>query len=52
MLGSEKKRIPVVVYLFSVIQIAVFIAELVKAGMCCQVFLVCLYMLANIVLIS
>jgi hypothetical protein len=32
MLGSEKKRIPVVVYLFSVIQIAVFIAELVKAA--------------------
>lgn len=32
MLGSEKKRIPVVVYLFSIIQVAVFIAELVKAA--------------------
>ncbi|KAI1504231.1 hypothetical protein F5X99DRAFT_372920 [Biscogniauxia marginata] len=32
MLGSEKRRIPIVVYLFSVIQIAVFIAELVKAS--------------------
>ncbi|KAJ8123812.1 hypothetical protein ONZ43_g323 [Nemania bipapillata] len=32
MLGSDKKRIPFVVYLFSIIQIAVFIAELVKAG--------------------
>ncbi|OTB02281.1 hypothetical protein M426DRAFT_322857 [Hypoxylon sp. CI-4A] len=32
MLGSEKRRIPVVVYLFSLIQIAVFIAELVKAA--------------------
>ncbi|KAI3320490.1 rhomboid-domain-containing protein [Xylariaceae sp. AK1471] len=32
MLGSDKKRIPIVVYLFSTIQIAVFIAELVKAA--------------------
>ncbi|KAI1393234.1 rhomboid-domain-containing protein [Hypoxylon trugodes] len=32
MLGSEKRRIPVMVYLFSIIQIAVFIAELVKAA--------------------
>ncbi|KAI2463935.1 rhomboid-domain-containing protein [Annulohypoxylon bovei var. microspora] len=32
MLGSEKRRIPIVVYLFSLIQIAVFIAELVKAA--------------------
>ncbi|KAI0544329.1 rhomboid-domain-containing protein [Xylaria curta] len=32
MLGSDKKRIPIIVYLFSVIQIAVFIAELVKAA--------------------
>ncbi|KAI8628628.1 rhomboid-domain-containing protein [Xylariaceae sp. FL1651] len=32
MLGSDKKRIPVVVYLFSIIQIAVFIAELVKSA--------------------
>ncbi|KAI2601892.1 rhomboid-domain-containing protein [Hypoxylon sp. NC1633] len=31
MLGSEKRRIPIVVYLFSVTQVAVFIAELVKA---------------------
>ncbi|KAI1739989.1 rhomboid-domain-containing protein [Xylaria scruposa] len=32
MLGSDRKRIPIIVYLFSVIQIAVFIAELVKAA--------------------
>lgn len=32
MLGSEKRRIPIVVYLFSLIQLAVFIAELVKAA--------------------
>ncbi|KAI0805381.1 hypothetical protein GGR55DRAFT_681289 [Xylaria sp. FL0064] len=32
MFGSDKKRIPIVVYLFSIIQIAVFIAELVKAA--------------------
>ncbi|KAI1430979.1 rhomboid-domain-containing protein [Xylaria sp. CBS 124048] len=32
MFGSNKRRIPYVVYLFSVIQIAVFIAELVKAA--------------------
>ncbi|KAF2964957.1 hypothetical protein GQX73_g8615 [Xylaria multiplex] len=32
MLGSEKRRIPIVVYLFSIIQVAVFIAELVKAA--------------------
>ncbi|KAI0876689.1 hypothetical protein GGS24DRAFT_498666 [Hypoxylon argillaceum] len=32
MLGSDKKRIPFVVYIFSIIQIAVFIAELVKAA--------------------
>ncbi|KAI1206537.1 rhomboid-domain-containing protein [Annulohypoxylon truncatum] len=32
MLGSEKRRIPVMVYLFSLIQVAVFIAELVKAA--------------------
>ncbi|KAI1102672.1 rhomboid-domain-containing protein [Jackrogersella minutella] len=32
MLGSEKRRIPFMVYLFSLIQIAVFIAELVKAA--------------------
>ncbi|KAI1749240.1 rhomboid-domain-containing protein [Xylaria castorea] len=32
MLGSDKKRIPIIVYLFSIIQIAVFIAELVKAA--------------------
>ncbi|KAI1654506.1 rhomboid-domain-containing protein [Daldinia decipiens] len=32
MLGSEKRRIPIMVYLFSIIQIAVFIAELVKAA--------------------
>lgn len=33
MLGSNKRRIPIMVYLFSVIQIAVFIGELVKSGM-------------------
>ncbi|KAI1845439.1 hypothetical protein JX266_008534 [Neoarthrinium moseri] len=32
MLGAGKRRIPVFVYLFSVIQIAVFIGELVKAA--------------------
>ncbi|OAA66077.1 rhomboid family membrane protein [Cordyceps fumosorosea ARSEF 2679] len=32
MLGSDKKRIPFVVYLFSLIQAAVFIAEIVKNG--------------------
>ncbi|GAW11854.1 hypothetical protein ANO14919_012070 [Xylariales sp. No.14919] len=32
MLGSGKTRIPIVVYLFSIIQVAVFIAELVKAA--------------------
>ncbi|KAI0156635.1 rhomboid-domain-containing protein [Hypoxylon sp. FL1284] len=32
MLGSEKKRIPFMVYLFSLIQIGVFIGELVKAA--------------------
>ncbi|KAJ2973304.1 hypothetical protein NUW58_g8968 [Xylaria curta] len=32
MLGSDRKGIPIVVYLFSTIQIAVFIAELVKAA--------------------
>ncbi|KAI1487774.1 hypothetical protein F5X96DRAFT_648363 [Biscogniauxia mediterranea] len=32
MLGSEKRRIPIVVYVFSIVQIAVFIAELVKAA--------------------
>ncbi|KAI1114542.1 rhomboid-domain-containing protein [Nemania sp. NC0429] len=32
MLGSDRKRIPFVVYIFSIIQIAVFIAELVKAA--------------------
>ncbi|KAH9883885.1 hypothetical protein F4778DRAFT_764855 [Xylariomycetidae sp. FL2044] len=32
MLGSDKRRIPIFVYLFSVIQLAVFIAELVKAA--------------------
>ncbi|KAI1344278.1 hypothetical protein F5Y15DRAFT_366027 [Xylariaceae sp. FL0016] len=32
MFGSEKRRIPFVVYLFSLIQIAVFIGELVKAS--------------------
>ncbi|KAI0005689.1 rhomboid-domain-containing protein [Xylariaceae sp. FL0662B] len=32
MLGSDKRRIPVVVYLFSIIQIAVFIGEMVKAA--------------------
>ncbi|KAK9779034.1 putative Rhomboid-like protein [Seiridium cardinale] len=32
MLGSGKRRIPIFVYLFSVIQIAVFIGELVKAA--------------------
>ncbi|KAI0846211.1 rhomboid-domain-containing protein [Daldinia vernicosa] len=32
MLGSEKRRIPIMVYLFSIIQIAVFIAELVKSA--------------------
>ncbi|KAI1372964.1 rhomboid-domain-containing protein [Hypoxylon crocopeplum] len=32
MLGSEKRRIPIVVYLFSLIQIGVFIGELVKAA--------------------
>ncbi|KAK5636003.1 hypothetical protein RRF57_011715 [Xylaria bambusicola] len=32
MLGSDRKKIPIVVYLFSIIQIAVFIAELVKAA--------------------
>ncbi|KAI0137549.1 hypothetical protein BJ170DRAFT_66571 [Xylariales sp. AK1849] len=32
MLGSQKRRIPIFVYLFSVVQIAVFIGELVKAA--------------------
>lgn len=32
MLGADKKRIPWVVYTFSVIQIAVFIAEIVENG--------------------
>ncbi|KAI1822529.1 hypothetical protein F4861DRAFT_532199 [Xylaria intraflava] len=32
MFGSDKRRIPFVVYLFSIIQVAVFIAELVKAA--------------------
>lgn len=32
MLGSGKRRIPIFVYLFSIIQIAVFIGELVKMG--------------------
>ncbi|KAI2636327.1 rhomboid-domain-containing protein [Hypomontagnella submonticulosa] len=32
MLGSEKRRIPIMVYLFSLIQIVVFIVELVKAA--------------------
>ncbi|TGJ86673.1 hypothetical protein E0Z10_g2095 [Xylaria hypoxylon] len=32
MFGSNKTRIPIVVYLFSIIQVAVFIAELVKAA--------------------
>jgi hypothetical protein len=32
MLGSGKRRIPIFVYLFSIVQIAVFIGELVKAG--------------------
>lgn len=30
--GEQKRRIPIFVYLFSLIQIGVFIAELVKAG--------------------
>lgn len=33
MLGSDKKRIPFVVYLFSLAQLAVFIAEIAKNGM-------------------
>lgn len=33
MLGSSKKRIPWVVYLLTVIQIAVFIGEIIKNGM-------------------
>ncbi len=32
MLGSDKKRIPFVVYFFSLVQAAVFIAEIVKNG--------------------
>ncbi|KAF3012074.1 hypothetical protein E8E14_010959 [Neopestalotiopsis sp. 37M] len=32
MLGSGKRRIPIFVYLFSIVQIAVFIGELVKAA--------------------
>ncbi|CAJ2506318.1 Uu.00g004480.m01.CDS01 [Anthostomella pinea] len=32
MLGSERRRIPIFVYLFSLIQIGVFIGELVKAA--------------------
>ena len=32
MLGSNQKRIPFVVYLFTVVQIAVFIGEIVKNG--------------------
>ncbi|KAI5860529.1 rhomboid-domain-containing protein [Durotheca rogersii] len=32
MFGSEKRRIPIMVYIFSVVQIAVFIAEMVKAA--------------------
>ncbi|KAK6707641.1 hypothetical protein SNK03_008526 [Fusarium graminearum] len=32
MIGSDKKRIPWVVYLFSVIQVAVFIAEVARMG--------------------
>jgi hypothetical protein len=34
MFGSDRKRIPWVVYLFSVIQIAVFIGEIVRNGKC------------------
>lgn len=33
MLGSNAKRIPFVVYFFTTVQVAVFIAELVKNGM-------------------
>lgn len=33
MLGADRKGIPIVVYVFSLIQIVVFIVELVKAGM-------------------
>ncbi|CAG9943287.1 unnamed protein product [Clonostachys rosea f. rosea IK726] len=33
MFGSDKKRIPFVVYIFTIAQVAVFIAELVKMGM-------------------
>ena len=33
MLGANAKRIPWVVYVFTVIQVAVFIAEIVKNGM-------------------
>ncbi|KAJ6790153.1 hypothetical protein PWT90_05613 [Aphanocladium album] len=32
MLGSDKKRIPFVVYFFSLVQVAVFIAEIAKNG--------------------
>jgi hypothetical protein len=32
MLGSNAKRIPWVVYLFTIIQVAVFIGEIVKNG--------------------
>jgi hypothetical protein len=32
MFGSDKKRIPLVVYLFSIIQVAVFVGEIVKNG--------------------
>lgn len=32
MIGSDKKRIPWVVYIFSAIQIAVFIAEVARMG--------------------
>jgi len=32
MLGTNKRRIPIIVYLFTTIQVAVFIYELVKAG--------------------
>ena len=33
MIGSKKKRIPWVVYFFSVVQIAVFIGEIIRNGM-------------------
>lgn len=32
MLGSDRKRIPWIVYIFTLIQIGVFIAEIVKSG--------------------